>query len=429
MKRIPLLALLCLAACEQATAPAPPAKVAAASVPAEPVVLPRELADFYAARGHRPIWIAGGGLKPDARDVARRIATAQGDGLDPRNYGSSEVEASIAAAAGGDAQALAHAELLLTRSYAAYAADLLKPTRGMRYIDAGIAPLAPDIPKLLKGENPAQELRLNPMYEALRRGVIAWRSANPKPAARDEALVEENLRRARSIPARDGRYLIVDVASARLWMIDGRKVEGPMRVIVGKRAMQTPEMAGLIRYVALNPYWNIPPDLAQERARRVLKQGPGFLAGERIEILSDWGDAPPVLKPSQVDWRAAAAGRVQLRMRQLPGGNNVMGAMKFMLPNDLGIYLHDFPDKALFAREDRHVSSGCVRVEDAPRLARWLFGGTAPKPQGSRPEQEVDLPEPVPVYITYMTALPHPKTGIAFQSDAYQRDRLQLSAR
>jgi murein L,D-transpeptidase YcbB/YkuD len=115
-------------------------------------------------------------------------------------------------------------------------------------------------------------------------------------------------------------------------------------------------------------------------------------------------------------------------MRQLPGGGNVMGAMKFMMPNELGIYLHDYPDKSLFARAERRISSGCVRVEDAPRLAAWLFGGKAPTPQSSAPEQEVDLPEPVPVYITYLTMLPAKGGGLVFTGDPYKRDAAALAA-
>jgi murein L,D-transpeptidase YcbB/YkuD len=211
-------------------------------------------------------------------------------------------------------------------------------------------------------------------------------------------------------------------------MIDGDKVEGPMRTIVGRPDMQTPPIAGLIRFVTLNPYWNVPPDLARERARRVLKQGTGFLVRERIEVLSDWGDTPRVMKLSQVNWRAAADGKIKLRMRQQPGGGNVMGAMKFMMPNELGIYLHDFPQKALFAKAERSISSGCVRVEDAPRLAAWLFGGAPPRPKGTTPEQEVDLPEPVPVYLTYLTVLPAKGGGLVFEDDPYRRDRPVLAA-
>jgi murein L,D-transpeptidase YcbB/YkuD len=88
-----------------------------------------------------------------------------------------------------------------------------------------------------------------------------------------------------------------------------------------------------------------------------------------MELLSDWSDGARVISAAQVNWKAVASGKTSLRMRQRPGGSNVMGAMKFMLPNRLGIYLHDFPDKSLFARSDRRISSGCVRLEDAPRLA------------------------------------------------------------
>ena len=112
-----------------------------------------------------------------------------------------------------------------------------------------------------------------------------------------------------------------------------------------------------------------------------------------------------------------AAGRY-LRVRQLPGADNMMGAVKFMLPNNLGIYLHDTPDKSLFARESRTASSGCVRLEDAQRLARWLFGET---PVVSGLNQRVDLPSPVPVYVTYFTAWPEPQ-GVVTRADVYGRD-------
>ena len=108
-------------------------------------------------------------------------------------------------------------------------------------------------------------------------------------------------------------------------------------------------------------------------------------------------------------------------MRQLPGGANVMGAVKFMMPNDLGIYLHDFPDKRLFGSADRHLSSGCVRLEDAARLARWLFGGSEPRAGRRAVEQSVDLPEPVPVYIVSLTAFPAPD-GISLRKDVYRLD-------
>jgi murein L,D-transpeptidase YcbB/YkuD len=175
-------------------------------------------------------------------------------------------------------------------------------------------------------------------------------------------------------------------------------------------------MAGLIRYANLNPYWNLPPDLIRKRARG----GVRAIAAERLQALSDWSPQARLLDPRKVDWRAVATGRRLVNLRQTPGPHNMMGRIKFMMPNDLGVYLHDTPLRALLAQADRHESSGCVRLEDAQGLARWLFEGHAPSPSGAA-EQRVDLPGPVPVYIGYFTALPT-NNGVAFRRDVYGRD-------
>ena len=89
-------------------------------------------------------------------------------------------------------------------------------------------------------------------------------------------------------------------------------------------------------------------------------------------------------------------------------------------PNDHAIYLHDTPDKSLFEKDDRWISNGCIRVEDAKRLAAWLFGST-PTPVTGQPEERADIADPVPVYITYLTAEAGPR-GVAFRPDRYGRD-------
>jgi murein L,D-transpeptidase YcbB/YkuD len=436
VRPLPAALILALTACGDGAPPAPPAAPAAprvAAAPARPVRVSAEIAAFYRERGSRPLWVTRRGPRPEALRVAGAISRAADHGLDPRRYGAAELAAALAAARSGDPAAGARAELLLSRAYPAFVRDLRVPAdggRGITWVDSELAPRPPAARALLEaaaaapdlGRQLAEETAVNPLYAALSRGYARRRAAGPRLTPAEEAAIRANLDRARLIPALPGRYVIVDAGSARLWMIDGNRVDGPMRVIVGKPRMQTPAMAGLIRYVTLNPWWNVPPDLARERAKRVLKSGPGFLRREGIELLSDWSDRPRTLSAAQVDWKAVASGRTSLRMRQRPGGSNVMGAMKFMFPNRLGIYLHDFPNKSLFARADRRLSSGCVRLADAPRLARFLFGGAAPRPAGPAPEQKVDLPEPVPVYITYLTALPDPARGVALQKDFYARD-------
>ncbi len=238
-----------------------------------------------------------------------------------------------------------------------------------------------------------------------------------------ERVLMLNLKRARQLPtaAERNRYILVDVGAAQLYLFEDGKVKDSMRVIVGKAASPTPMMAGLLRYASVNPYWNVPTDLVQTSiAPEVLTKGLGYLDAERLEVLSSWNDDAVAVDPATVDWAAAAEGKLELRVRQLPGQANSMGDVKFMMPNDFGIYLHDTPDKWRFRNDDRWLSNGCIRVEDAPRLAKWLFGGM---PKGTHPDVEEDIPleTPVPVYITYMTAAAS-ADGVAFRKDPYQRD-------
>jgi murein L,D-transpeptidase YcbB/YkuD len=185
-----------------------------------------------------------------------------------------------------------------------------------------------------------------------------------------------------------------------------------MRVVVGALDNQTPAMIGLIRYALFNPYWNVPPDVVrQEIAPHVLRDGPEWLQRRHFEAVSE----------GPVDWDAVADGTVKLPVRQLPGHGNVMGKVKFMLPNPLGIYLHDTPQKRLFGAAWRADSHGCVRLQRAERLAHWLFGRAAVMDSAGPPDQRRDLAAPAPVYIVYLTAVPT-AGGLAYSPDIYGRD-------
>jgi L,D-transpeptidase YcbB len=466
----------------------------------------RDLTAFYRARGHRPLWVRGGALIPEAERVAERIATADLDGLDPETYRASALMETLEAARGGSPAALARAEAALSRAYASYARDLRRSSDiGMIYIDKELKPSAPPSRRAVLDAAAAasslerhldRTLGVNPLYDRLRAGYAewrvmwgdlprvripsgpelksgatgervrllrerlglppqgrfdsevaarlrAWKAAHglPRDAVADartitalnlgpqhhEQLIRANLERARALPADLGRrYVLVDAASARLWLYEGVRPVDSMRVIVGKPSDATPMMAGLIRYVTLNPYWNVPPDLVQRRiAPNVLSQGITYLRNSRYEVFTDWDDDAQRVDPETVDWAKVAAGRKELPVRQLPGRGNAMGDMKFMFPNSQGIYLHDTPDRSLFGQDDRRQSAGCVRVEDARKLARWLFG-RMPRASGE-PEENVRLPEPVPVYITYLTVAPGENGTLAFNGDPYERDRILLA--
>jgi len=381
----------------------PTAYAAAPAAMAEVLRIHPALAPAYAERGYRPLWTSGGRPTAAAQALLGMLAHADREGLDTSRYDLPKLRALAAA---GPSQQAAF-DLALSQALADYVADAMQPSAGRRlyYVDGALAPRT-DPAALLRGAARAPSLERyladlqprHPFYVRLRQALAG---AGPSAAPQLRASLDA----ARALPGDGRRHIVVNIASAELWMFDqGGRIADHMRVIVGKPGMATPNMAGLIRYAVRNPYWNLPPDLARERARKMLAGDTGLLARERLEVLSDWSDTPRVVDPRRVNWPAVAAGTQTLRMRQLPGPDNMMGRIKFMLPNQLGIYLHDTPMKFAFANPDRRLSSGCVRLEDAQRLARWLFGGTAPVGTGAA-EQRFDLPRPVPVYIVDLPAL------------------------
>lgn len=203
------------------------------------------------------------------------------------------------------------------------------------------------------------------------------------------------------IPQR-GRFVLVDAASARLYMIEEGRVRDSMRVIVGKPDAATPALRSSVHYATLNPYWNVPIDLAQRLiAPRVLAKGISYLRERGYEVVSTFSGDAQVLSPDTVDWNAVAEGRETVLVRQRPGPANSMGQIKFPLITGNGIFLHDTPQKELFAEAERSLSNGCVRLEDAPRFARWLFGNDPPL-DAAAPEQHLALRDAVPITIAYL---------------------------
>lgn len=243
-----------------------------------------------------------------------------------------------------------------------------------------------------------------------------------------EQRIAINVERAFRLPQTHtfDRYVVVDSGAAEAYLFDHDQVADSMRVVVGSPKTKTPMMAVVMRDAKVNPYWNVPPELIRKlTAKRIGEQGLSYLKDFHYEVLSDWsGNGQPV-DPSTVDWKAIASGRQQptVLVRQLPGPWNSMGDMKFEIPNDYGIYLHDTPHKDLFAKDDRHLSNGCIRLSDYKRFASWVFGGVPQASTGR--EQTFQLPDPVPVFLTYLTVAPR-GNGVVFLPDPYGFDALAM---
>ena len=396
-----------------------------------------ELAAFYASRQYRPLWVRGAALGQEADILLDLLRTAEADGRDPNRYLRLGVREATERARGGSPEALALAEVVLSSAFAAYVRDVRRPADiGVTYGEQSLRNRIPRILTVLHRAAAAPSLEhylrnigwMHPLYAGLRHALArAPLDGAGAMSGDDERLVRLNLERARILPAHQKRYILVDAAAAQLFYYEGGNVRDSMRVVVGTPDEETPLMVGMIRYATLNPYWHVPTDLARTRiAPRVLSEGLSYFHERGYEVVTEWSRSARVIDPAKIDWKAVAQGKKQVLVRQRPGPRNGMGKIKFQFPNELGIYLHDTPAKQLFNEDQRGFSAGCVRLEDAEGLGRLLFGRD-PQTASREPEQTVVLPEPVPVYITYLTAVSE-NGRIVERRDVYGRDKERLAA-
>lgn len=390
----------------------------------------REVSAFYAARQYRPLWIRGGALAPEADILLGLLRTSDADGRDPNRFLRLGVGEAMDAARRGSPQALGLAEVVLSKAFAAYVRDVRRPAEiGVIYGEPSLASRIPSTLTVLHHAAAAPSLKryletmgwMHPIYADLRRALASSSFDSGVMFEKEERVVRLNLERARILPANESRYIMVDAAAARLFYYENGEVRDSMRVVVGTPDQKTPMMVGLLRYATLNPYWHVPPDLTRARiAPRVLSEGLSYFNGRGYEIVTEWSKSARIIDPKTVDWKAVADGTTEILVRQKPGPRNGMGKVKFQFPNELGIYLHDTPAKQLFNEDQRGFSAGCVRLEDADRLGRILAGRELRHSSGE-PEQTVILEKPVPIYITYLTAVAE-NGRIVERRDIYGRD-------
>src|SRR5215831_3700266 len=228
------------------------------------------------------------------------------------------------------------------------------------------------------------------------------------------------------------QYLIVNIAGFELRRINGNQTEEQMAVVVGKPYHRTPVFSDRIRFLEFNPYWNVPPDIAIKEELPTLRSNPGGLAAQGFEAVR--GDQ--VVDLRSVDWSSVGAGRFPYQLRQRPGTNNALGRVKFMFPNPHNVYLHDSPAHSLFGRNVRAFSHGCVRLSRPLELAEQVLrvggvkGWTKDRINdvvASAKTTVVNLRDPLPVHITYLTAWVD-EGAANFRQDIYGHDAKLLAA-
>ncbi|HSM53420.1 MAG TPA: L,D-transpeptidase family protein [Erythrobacter sp.] len=234
-------------------------------------------------------------------------------------------------------------------------------------------------------------------YSALKTAL-----ANETDTDRRKAIVR-NMERWRWMPRTLGSdYVLVNAArfEAGLWR-DGAKA-GTWRVIVGKKSTPTPVFNAMIDGVILNPWWEIPASIVRESVGALVRRNPA-LARERGYV---WSNG---------------------QYRQRPGPNNALGQMKLVMPNRFSVYMHDTPNKNLFEEEVRAFSHGCIRTGDAIGYAATLLEGVKTREEvdsivASGKTTTVKIARPVPVYITYFTAVRDSAGAVEILPDIYNRD-------
>ncbi|HWI89412.1 MAG TPA: L,D-transpeptidase family protein [Sphingomicrobium sp.] len=357
----------------------------------------------------RPIWFRSSVSDPAITQLIAILERAPFDGVSEGPELAAQVQATAGQANSADPSSIAAADRVLSAAWVQYVRALKRPTPGMIYAYPVLQPQGTGTEEILLTAAAAPSLErylvatsdLNPIYAQLR--DVGWAEAQATGNMTPDPRLLANLDRARSIPA-TGRFMIVDSGDQRLTLYENGEAVDSMKVIVGTSELPTPLISSIMYYVTYNPYWHAPDHLVRKTiAPNVLRLGLKYFTTRGYHVIDDWSEDARTIDPSTIDWKAAAAGTLHLRIRQDPGRWNSMGNLKFPFANPQDIYLHDTPGKELFAKDQRHLSNGCVRVEDAPRLARWLLG-TDPVAPGSDPETPVQVPHGVPIILTYLTA-------------------------
>ena len=264
-------------------------------------------------------------------------------------------------------------------------------------------------------------------------GSMTYAALNVGAAERVTAVLA-NMERERWMPEDLGkRYVLVNIPGFTLTAVEDGKATLEMPVIVGTKVRRTPIFASQITSLIWNPTWSVPRKLAREDILPKLRANPGYLADLNI-VLYSGSFAGRRVDPARINWQAVND-IGQFRLRQMPGVHNALGQVKFNIPNDFDVYLHDTPHREKFVKSVRTFSSGCVRVGNPLGLAALLLADmpewtaerrTAVLEKGDT--RLVNLRTPMPVYLLYQTAWLDEKGELQFREDIYGRDLQILRA-
>jgi L,D-transpeptidase YcbB len=226
-----------------------------------------------------------------------------------------------------------------------------------------------------------------------------------------------NMERWRWMPHDLGRsYVMVNLPDFTLRVMHDGKELWKTKIVDGKPNMPTPIMSAEMKYITVNPTWNVPPSIVAREYMPALQQDPTVLTRMGLSVSTNPDGTVHISQP--------------------PGDRNALGRLRFNFPNKFLVYQHDTPEKHLFAMEKRAFSHGCMRVQDPVKYAEVLLSIVRPREGytedrirrmfGSN-ETDISFPNFVPVHLTYQTAFVDENGTLQFRDDVYGRDKVLLS--
>lgn len=296
-----------------------------------------------------------------------------------------------------------------------------------------------------------KEAPLKPYGEDLENAVIAYQSRNMLESdgviggrtlramnvsvQRRIEQIKANMERMRHLPRNfPSRYAIVNIADTSVKVVENGSSIYHSAVITGRPDRKSPFIQSKIRTVIFNPSWHVPSRIAREDILPKLRKDPRYLEKQGIVIKQN-GDQDP--HGRNIDWKNISPSEFTFRLRQEPGAMNALGQIKFDFDNDYAVYMHGTPHEELFSKADRHLSSGCVRLEDPVSFATIVLRDNEGNWDKDKVETYVDaaktrwiqVSDPLPVYFVYQTVtFPTPDGPAHFTQDDYNYDQILIDA-
>lgn len=233
---------------------------------------------------------------------------------------------------------------------------------------------------------------------------------NIKPSERFYDLVQAMNAWAQYPEDASSRYILVNIPSYSMQLIQQGHPVLQMKVIVGRPSRPTPTLRSQITTIVFNPSWNVPETILAQDVIPGMRDNPLYMKEHYdMRIYASWDKNAAEISPSSIDWQTASISNFKYRVTAPPGDKNPLGRVKFIFANDHDVYMHDTPEKGVFALTDRDRSSGCVRLEDPMALVRYFYADNTDLNEplvaqylSSYETKHIALRNPMPVYIAYI---------------------------